>query len=300
MAVTVGSVSTSTNGSGNFSTGMGPSGVQAITISGPGYFTRNTFGSTNSSLTNPLTLISSGFDMAAYDDIVRETTGTTIRWMSGVSIYVDTRPEVGTGMAIPAHWISATQSAAGAYPGVWSSGLIGASVTTGTTPPADGTPNTIVIRYDNNVNPSGCGGTVGQAQISWFSTGQLRWGVIRLALSRLCSASSDQSVIAAVVGHEIGHTFGLGHSDLAGRSSLMQPTISILSPTALDNANANVHYHRSPQHANPDQEPSSYSGMNFSRVPALAGREIERTVVCGGDPRPSWMRRPLTSAGRTR
>jgi hypothetical protein len=280
VGVTVGSSSTTTDASGDFDTGLPPSGVQAIALSGSGWVTRNTFASTNADLSNPLTLIPSSFDMPAYDDVAREAAGgETIRWMSAFTVYVDSRPEIGTGMAIPAHWLSATQSAAGSFPDQWTDGVFNPSVTVGTSPPADGTLNTIVIRFDNTINPSGCGGKVGQATFSWTSSGQLRWGVIQLALSRLCGADTN-AIVQAVVGHELGHTMGLGHMTLAGRSSLMEPSVNLTSLSALDRDVATIHYHRAPNHASPDREESSWSGLNQLLVP-VPGAARERTYVCG-------------------
>jgi hypothetical protein len=265
--------------------------VQPITISGAGWITRNTFASTNADLTNPLTLIPSSFDMAAYDDVAREAGGgETIRWMSAFTVYVDSRPEAGTGMAIPAGWLSATQSAANAFPDQWTDGEFNPSVSVGTNPPADGTLNTIVIRFDNTINPSGCGGKVGQATFSWTSSGQLRWGVIQLALSRLCGNDTN-AIVQAVVGHELGHTMGLGHMTLAGRASLMEPTVNLTSLSSLDRDVAAVQYHRAPNHSSPDREGSSWSGLNQLRVP-VPGAARERTYVCGLDVVPEPPARP--------
>jgi hypothetical protein len=293
ISVTVGATTVASNGSGDFSTGLPPSGVQAITLSGSGMVTRNTFASTNNSLTNPLTMIPASFDMPAYDDIVREVdSGTTVRWMSSFRVYVDTRPEVGTGLVIPAAWISAAQSAAESFPDQWTDGQFNPPVTVGTTPPADGTVGWIVMRFDPSINPSGCGGTVGQAQFSWTSSGELRWGVIRLAFSRLwtpsCSSNASSAVLQAVAGHELGHTMGLGHSTLAGRTSLMQPVVGVTSLTALDHADATVQYHRAPGHSSPDRESSAYAGLNLSRTAGPAGAlgpsAGEHTFICGGEP----------------
>lgn len=278
----VGSASTTTDAAGDFSTGLSPSGVQAITLSGSGWVTRNTYANTNASLTQPLSILPSSFDMGAYDDIAREASpGQTIRWMSGFTIYVDERPEAGTGMTLPGNWITAARSAASSFPRDWSDGEFAPSVSGGVTPPADRTVGTIVIHFDNTINPSGCGGKVGEAQFSWSGSGELRWGVVRLALSRLCGAAD--SVIRAVVGHELGHTMGLGHSTLSGRSSLMEPTVSLTSLSALDRANATVQYHRAPGHAAPDREASAYAGLNYARHPAAGGPAAERTYVCGGE-----------------
>jgi hypothetical protein len=234
-------------------------------------------------------MIPSSFDMAAYGDIVREVdAGKTIRWMSSFRVYVDTRPEVGTGLVIPAAWISAAQAAANSFPDQWTDGEFDPLVTVGTTPPADGTVGWIVMRFDPSINPSGCGGTVGQAQFSWTSSGELRYGIIRLAFSRLwtpsCGANASDAVLQAVAGHELGHSMGLGHSTLAGRTSLMQPVVGVTALTALDHANATVHYHRAPGHAAPDKESSAYANLNFSRLPLPTGPGEEHTFVCGGDP----------------
>jgi Matrixin len=285
----VGSTTVASDAGGDFSTGLPPSGVQPITLTGTGLVTRDTHANTNNSLTHPLTMIPSSFDMAAYGDIVREVdAGKTIRWMSSFRVYVDTRPEVGTGLAIPAAWISAAQSAAGSFPDQWTDGEFDPQVTVGTSPPADGTVGWIVMRFDPTINPSGCGGTVGQAQFSWTSSGELRWGVIRRAFSRLwtpsCSSNASDAVLQAVAGHELGHTMGLGHSTLAGRTSLMQPVVGVTSLTALDHADATVQYHRAPGHSAPDKESSGYAGLNLSRTALPSGPGEEHTFVCGGDP----------------
>jgi hypothetical protein len=209
--------------------------------------------------------------------------------MSSFRIYVDTRPDVGTGMPVPAAWVSAAQAAAESFPAQWTDGVFDAPVTVGTSPPSDRTVGWIVIRFDSTINSSGCGGKVGQAQFSWSSAGELRWGVIQLAFSRLwmpsCSANAADNVLQAVAGHEIGHSMGLGHSTLSGRSSLMEPTIRLLGLSALDRSDAAVQYRRAPGQTAPDREPSAYSGINTSitRAPS-SGPSEEHTYVCGGDP----------------
>ncbi|MFN2432872.1 MAG: M57 family metalloprotease [Gemmatimonadota bacterium] len=254
----------------------------AISLAASGMVGRSTYASTNADLVNPLTMIPAAFDMAAYDDVNREPgRGKTIRWMSSPSIYVDTSPEVGTGMPIPASWISATQAAAGRFPAQWTGGVLSSSVSVGGSPPQDGTPGTIVIRFDNTINPSGCGGKVGQATFGWSGSGELAYGVVQLALSRLCGASS--SVIEAVVGHEIGHTMGLGHLTVPGRSSLMEPSVRLAGLSPLDRENASVHYHRAPGHAAPDREPASSASLNFSRVWSPGGPGDRKVYVCGED-----------------
>jgi hypothetical protein len=60
----------------------------------------------------------------------------------------------------------------------------------------------------------------------------------------------------------------------------MEPSVNLTSLSALDRDVATIHYHRAPNHASPDREESSWSGLNQLLVP-VPGAARERTYVCG-------------------
>lgn len=275
LQVQVGSATATTNASGDFVTSLAPSGIQPITVSGSGFVTRTTYASTNANLPNALTVVPTSFDMASYNEVVRRNSNATIRWTTTPSIYVDTRGDSVAG-GVPQSYVNAAVAAAQAFPDQWTGGQMNPSVTVGTAPPADFTTNTIVIRFTDAVNPSGCGGTVGVAHFSWNGSRELRGSVVRLALGRLCSSSG--TVMQAVVGHELGHSFGLSHSTLSGRASLMEPVIRLTALSTLDQRNAALHYRRTPGHASPDVESNLFAQRGIA--PQAVGPDRRETYVC--------------------
>ncbi|MFN2432876.1 MAG: hypothetical protein ABR599_08725 [Gemmatimonadota bacterium] len=283
-SVTVGGLAASTDADGRFTTDLPPSGVQPVTVSAPGWVARSTFAATDSGVARPLTLIPAAFDLAAYADLAREAAGTTVRWSEAPRVYLDVRPERGSGTLVPARWAAAAEAAAREFPSRWTDGRIVPPVEVGTAPPAAGTAGTIVIRFDDTINSSGCGARVGQAQFGWAGDGRLSFAVVRLALSRLCGADSE-GMLRAVVGHELGHAMGLGHATLPGRPSLMEPNVRLQDLSALDRQVARVHYGRAPGHAAPDVEGPAHALLRFARGRAPLAAE-ERTYVCGEPARP--------------
>ncbi len=241
---------TATTGSGgSFQVPGAPSSLlRELTINGPGVVPRSTFARSTDAYWRAIPV---SFDVDAFDDMAREYEPRTIRWLQTPSLYIDTRhvgPDQGSQLAA---WIAEAQGSAAGFAAQWANGVVGTpSVTVGGSPPEDGTPGWIVIRFDDDPSHYSGPNTVGNARTGWSAGRAILYSTILLRFS-LVSGSGLSTARTAVLGHELGHAMGMGHMD-GGTTSIMTPSVSIAGLSSFDARAGAILYDRSPGNSFPD------------------------------------------------
>jgi hypothetical protein len=222
-----------------------------LTLSGPGYYERVTMldGASGS-----FSLVPRSFDMAAFNDVARDNSPGTLRWLSSPAVYVDVRAHsFAAGESVPAEWVEQAAELAPRLIASWTGGALSASsVTVGSTPPAPRTPGTLVISFDEDASRYPSAASAGSAIASWNREGAIGSATVRLRFSGLTGGAAVFSR-QAVLGHEIGHAMGLAHMD-GETSSMMAPVVRTPELTASDKAIGALLYDRLPGTQADDRE----------------------------------------------
>lgn len=267
-----------TDSDGRFSVaGTSSTSLEPLDISGSGIHRRQTFarGSHTS-----WEVLPSSFNMTAFNDLAREYEPRTIRWTANPRIYIDTEFAC-TSDPVPQAWVDEVANAVQGFIDDWSDGVIGAGqVTVGTAPPSDYCDQSapsgwIVIQFDEDPSHYPSEYTVGLAR-TYYSGARISSAAIWLRFGKLGSAASTWR---AVFGHELGHTFGMGHMSGA-TASIMTPSISTSNLTSFDRQAGEVVYRRSPGNSSPDSDGAS----TFMGGLVPAGRPTGSTHWVCGDP----------------
>ncbi|HJU86265.1 MAG TPA: hypothetical protein VJ788_02725 [Gemmatimonadota bacterium] len=268
-----------TDGSGAFSVPGDPSGsLRDLALSGPHVHSRVTFARGQDTQWR---IVPESFDMASFNDVAREYEPRTIRWMQSPSIYIDTRPEGFAGGLELERWISEVRSDAPAFVSDWTGGMVDpGSVTVGNSPPPEGTPGTIVIRFSENDQRYSGPNTVGMARTFWSGDRSISSAAIWLRFERY-SGPSQTNLRRAVLGHELGHAIGMGHMN-GSTPSIMTPSVSSPSLTGFDGDAGLLLYTRSPGNTSPDVD--SQATYRGSLTPSMAVGSYN--WVCGAEEEP--------------
>lgn len=243
--------------------------LRSLSISGSPVVDRETFARDGE---GSWRAIPSTFDMRAFDDMAREFEPRTIRWTSDPKVYVDTRPNgFAAGPELDA-WIQEVAGDAGGFASAWSDGRISVSeVRIGSNPPVDAQYNAnigwIVIRFSEDPAHYPSTNTIGVARTFWGVDRSILAGTITLRFEDF-SGPSGRSTRRAVFGHELGHTFGMGHMD-GGTTSLMTPSIRENGLTGFDRSSGSILYTRSPGNQHPDRDDQTFfrGGLAPSAAP---------------------------------
>ena len=249
VRVSAAGVSTTTDADGRFL--LQAAGGSHVTLSGSGYYDRV------ASLTGSagrFELVPRTFDMAAFNDVARDHSAGTLRWLSSPAVYVDVRPHsFALGGAVPAEWVEQVAALAPRFVSEWTGGALSASsVTVGSNPPAPGTPGTVVIVFDEDPARYPSASSAGTATPSRDAEGVIESATVRLCFSSLTGASAKISR-QAVLGHELGHALGLAHMDGA-TASMMAGIVRTPELTAFDRAAGALLYSRLPGTRADDRE----------------------------------------------
>lgn len=263
VRVTAGAVGTWTDVEGRFVLAAAP-GVP-LTFSGAGYYDRLTTADGTSGIWS---LVPRSFDMIAFNDVARDHSAGTLRWVSAPDVYVDLRAHsFATGQTVPAAWLEEVAALAPRFVSAWTGGALQArSVTMGSIPPPAGTPNVIVIAFDEDPARYPSPSAAGSAIASWDAQGVIRSATVRLRFSGLSGAAGAFSR-QAVIGHELGHALGLAHMD-GGVPSMMAAVIRTPELTAFDRAAGALLYDRRPGNRADDRE----TGVGTRSIATFASR----------------------------
>lgn len=227
-----------------------PEGAQ-LTFTGAGYYDRV---AAVDGASGSFSIVPRSFDMGAFNDMARDYSSGTVRWLSSPHVYVDVRAhDFAAGTSVPAEWVDQVVAEAPRFLSRWTGGAVSArSVTVGTTPPSPGTPGTLVIAFDENPSRYPSAASAGVTVASWDPEGAIRNATIRLRFSGLTGAAASFSR-QAVLGHELGHAVGLAHMD-GSTSSMMNSVVRTPEPTAFDVAAGSLLYDRRPGTRADDRE----------------------------------------------
>ena len=248
IRVSTGGASTWTDADGRFLF-QAPDGTH-VTLSGSGYYDRV---ASLAGSAGRFALVPRTFDMAAFNDVARDHSTGTLRWLGSPAVYVDVRPHSFAGGAVPAEWVEQVAALVPRFVTEWTGGALSASsVTVGSNPPAPGTPGTLVIVFDEDAARYPSASSAGTATPSQDGHGVIRSATVRLRFSRLTGASAGISR-QAVLGHELGHALGLAHMD-GGTASMMAAIVRTPELTAFDRAAGALLYSRLPGTQADDRE----------------------------------------------
>jgi hypothetical protein len=252
IRVSAGGASVWSDGAGRFR--VAAARGAAVTLSGPGYYDRVT---ALDGAAGNFSLVPRSFDMAAFNDVARDNSPGTLRWLSSPAVYVDVRAHsFAAGGSVPAEWVEQAAALAPQFIAGWTGGVLAArSVTVGSTPPAPGTPGTLVISFDENPSRYPSAASAGSAIASWNGEGVIGSATVRLRFSGLTGGAAAFSR-QAVLGHEIGHAMGLAHMD-GSTASMMAPVVRTPELTAFDKAIGALLYDRLPGTRADDREASA-------------------------------------------
>ena len=226
-------------------------GGSHVTLSGTGYYERV---ASLAASAGRFALVPRTFDMAAFNDVARDHSAGTLRWIASPAVYVDVRPHAfAAGGAVPADWVEQVAALAPRFVSDWTGGALSArSVTVGSDPPQPGTPGTIVILFDEDAARYPSASSAGTATPSRDGDGVIVSATVRLRFSGLTGASASISR-QAVLGHELGHALGLAHMD-GGTASMMAGIVRTPELTAFDRAAGALLYSRLPGTRADDRE----------------------------------------------
>ncbi|MGH7564674.1 MAG: BACON domain-containing protein [Gemmatimonadota bacterium] len=263
LTVSFAGATATTDGSGNFSIpGQPSSSLRDLELEGSSIHTRRTFARGDD---DRWEVIPSSFAISPFNDVAREYEPRTIRWTQNPKVYIDTRAHPGGGSA-PPEWIDEAEDTARDVIGDWSGGVLQASsVTTTSSPPAEGTPGAIVIEFNEDPTIYSSPSAVGLTRTFWTSQRAITSAHIWLRFNGI----GDSSVRVAVLAHELGHGMGMGHMN-GSTSSIMKPTIATSSLTTFDRRTGDIVYSRSPGNTSPDTDSQStfLSGLAPAGLPA--------------------------------
>jgi hypothetical protein len=252
-----------TDASGNFQL-PASAAVIPVTVTASGHVTRRSFlRSSAASLTLDVIETGSLWNLDFYRELARDGAGggslkPLNPWTVEPRIYVDRRPETGSGREIPESSVSTVVSAVAAVLPLLTSGrLSGNQVEVGSNPPADLTPGTVVVRWD----PVEIAGTAGAAS-----------GITR-------GVGGNASVVVlrsieetGVIYHELGHVLGLYHPLGGHRPSHMLGSGTSTPPffTEWDVFHSRVLYARPPGNTDVDNDPQGFlagaSALRAARI----------------------------------
>lgn len=248
VRVSAAGVSTSTGADGRFL--LEAARATHVILSGSGYYDRV---ASLAGSAGRFALVPRTFDMTAFNDVARDHSAGTLRWLSSPAVYVDVRPHAFAGGAVPAEWVEQVAALAPRFVSEWTGGALSASsVTVGSSPPAPGTPGTLVIVFDEDPAHYPNATAAGTATPSRDAEGVIASATVRLRFSRLTGASAGISR-QAVLGHELGHALGLAHMDGA-TASMMAGIVRTPELTAFDRAAGALLYSRLPGTRADDRE----------------------------------------------
>lgn len=266
--------STRTDAAGAFRLAAG-GGALAVTVSAPGHVTRNTSLESGTSENVTLDVVETGsfWNLDFYRELARNGAGggkllPLNPWTVEPRVYIDRRPETGSGREIPDGSVETVRTAvAQVLPLLTRGRLAGERIEVGTEPPDDRTPGTVVIRWD----PVEIAASAGAAS-----------GITK-------GVGGDASVVilrsieeTGVIYHELGHVLGLYHPLGGYRPSLMSGPGKPSPPffTDWDVFHANVLYARPPGNTDIDNDPAGFLIGLVGARPSRTNRASSVVVVC--------------------
>lgn len=210
------------------------------------------------------------WDLDFYRELVRNGAGggklqLLNPWTVEPSFYIDRSPESGSGREIPEASVQTVVTAIGSVLPLLTKGiLVGDRIEVGTSPPADKTPGTVVLRWD----PVEVSQSAGAASGITFGVGGNASVVVLRSIEE-----------TGVIYHELGHVLGLYHPLGGLRPSHMFGS-GLASPpffTQWDVFHANVLYSRPPGNADIDNDPADFA---LAALRSSSHRASSAIVVC--------------------
>ena len=281
--LTAGGVSARSAGGGVFGLTL-PPGDHRMTISAPGFVSRTTtIRAPNDAAALDVIPEGGPWKLAFYRELVRDGAGggalrPLTRWDTEPEFFIDTRPEPTTGDPIPEETVAFVREAIGVTVKLLTDGqFTGERVTATDSPPADGTPGTVVLRWNTAEVAKEAQGA---AAFAHRVGGPSNFVVFR---------HFDETY---AIHHEIGHVLGLYHPVGGKHPSHMWFNGELAPPhfTKWDIFHARVLYSRPSGNTDVDVDPPGFvAGLPAASSAADGGTPAP--ILCSleglGSPRPS-------------
>lgn len=256
-AVSLGSVTATTNNSGDFTSAM-PFGTIRVNVTGSGLFPRSLFAAVSGNRALALDAISlNGFDPAFYRQMVRNTFAAPSgseplrRWMRTPQIYLKTVDEAGEAIHGPTLDLIEATLRTGVP--LWTSQLLGSPTITRGTGSMVGVSGWITVRFPATEATTACG----LSQIG-ADGGSIDLSYHVPPGAAIHCRAPGYVIAPRVVLHELGHALGFWHTDAV--SDVMWGgtwTDATQQPSAREIYHAAIAYHRPIGNMEPDTDPAS-------------------------------------------
>lgn len=261
----LGTTTSTTDGSGSFSTSMLPQASITLALTGSGIVPRSirvAAMNTRDVQTDAIQM-GSGFDLGFYRQFVRNGFEDPAqlqplrRWTVNPNVYLRTVDDAGA--AIDARTLDTTEQAIRDSVPTWTAGAFGVATLQRGTETMKGSAGWLTVEWMHTTANAICG----------TSDIGLSGGTIELfyRAGGGCRCAGGPEITPRTVRHEVGHAMGFYHT--TGTEHVMSPAVPgcDAQPSARERYHAAIAYSRPVGNSDPDQDPIGVVNLRSIRVP---------------------------------